>query len=97
MQVQYSNKKTKNALVLPYSMFILVLQTTKTTITMEAVMTQLILANLVFFLPMALVGFVLFGEVPVHSGMARRAMRVTGALVGALLCVAVLTLLPLIL
>jgi len=45
-------------------------------------MRQLVFANLMFFIPMAMAGFVLFGELPAHSVLVRGALRGAGLLAG---------------
>jgi hypothetical protein len=57
-------------------------------------MSNLIMNNLVFFIPMALVGFVMCGEVPVASRFVRTTLRTFGAVVGALMALLVLEALP---
>lgn len=57
-------------------------------------MPNLIMNNLMFFLPMALAGLLLCGEVPVASRMVRTSLRAVGAIFGALLALLVLEALP---
>lgn len=57
-------------------------------------MINLIMRNLIFFIPMALVGLILCGEVPVASKLARAALRTIGAICGALLALIILETLP---
>ncbi|WP_050465796.1 hypothetical protein [Herbaspirillum autotrophicum] len=57
-------------------------------------MSNLIENNLVFFLPMVLAGFLVFGEVPVASKFIRTLLRTFGAVGGALLALLVLEVLP---
>jgi hypothetical protein len=57
-------------------------------------MPNIILNNLVFFIPMTLAGLLLCGEVPVASRMVRTSLRAMGAVFGALLALLVLEALP---
>jgi hypothetical protein len=50
--------------------------------------------NLMFFIPMALAGLLLCGEVPVASRIVRTSLRAVGAVFGALLALLVLEALP---
>ena len=53
-------------------------------------MHDLIVKNLVFFVPLALCGLILFAEVPVKSRVAHRGLCTVGVVVGALLGVLLL-------
>jgi len=57
-------------------------------------MPNIITHNLVFFIPMALAGLLLCGEVPVASRAVRVTLRTVGALAGALMALLVLEALP---
>ncbi|MCW5300101.1 hypothetical protein [Herbaspirillum lusitanum] len=57
-------------------------------------MPNIVTNNLMFFLPMAFAGLVLFGEVPVASKFVRTVLRTIGALGGALIALLVLEVLP---
>lgn len=48
-------------------------------------MQHLIVTNLIFFVPMALCGLVLFSEVPVHSKVVHGGLCTVGLAAGALL------------
>jgi hypothetical protein len=58
------------------------------------VMPNIVTNNLMFFLPMAFAGLVLFGEVPVASKLLRTVLRAVGAVGGALMALLVLEVLP---
>ncbi|MGS0741581.1 hypothetical protein ACVBEF_07080 [Glaciimonas sp. GG7] len=53
-------------------------------------MRHLIVTNLLFFIPMALCGLVLFAEVPVHSKVAHGGLCTVGLVVGAMLAMLLL-------
>jgi len=57
-------------------------------------MSNIIMHNLIFFLPLTLAGFLLCGEVPVASKVLRVLLRGGGAVCGALLALLVLEVLP---
>ncbi|MBO9538184.1 hypothetical protein [Herbaspirillum sp.] len=57
-------------------------------------MPNIIMDNLVFFIPMTLAGLLLCGEVPVASKAVRTGCRAIGAVFGALLALLVLEALP---
>lgn len=57
-------------------------------------MPNIIMNNLVFFIPMTLAGLLLCGEVPVASRALRVSLRAVGAVVGALMALLVLEALP---
>ncbi|MBB5391148.1 MULTISPECIES: hypothetical protein [unclassified Herbaspirillum] len=57
-------------------------------------MPNIIMNNLVFFIPMTLAGLLLCGEVPVASRVIRNGCRAIGAVFGALLALLVLEALP---
>ena len=57
-------------------------------------MPNIIMNNLMFFIPMTLAGLLLCGEVPVGSRIVRTSLRAMGAAVGALLALLVLEALP---
>lgn len=46
-------------------------------------MQNLIVANFLFFIPMALFGLILFAEVPVHSKIAHGGLCTVGLIVGS--------------
>ncbi|AMP01526.1 putative membrane protein [Collimonas arenae] len=57
-------------------------------------MVNLIMHNLLFFVPMAIAGLVLCGEVPVASKVVRGSLRAIGAVCGALLALIILESIP---
>ncbi|MCA1324680.1 hypothetical protein [Herbaspirillum sp. alder98] len=57
-------------------------------------MPNIIMNNLVFFVPMTLAGLLLCGEVPVASRAIRMTLRTVGAVGGALMALLVLEALP---
>ncbi|PFH08914.1 hypothetical protein BCF11_1292 [Collimonas sp. PA-H2] len=57
-------------------------------------MIRLIMDNLLFFVPMAIAGIILCGEVPVASKLARGSLRAIGAVCGALLALIILEAIP---
>jgi len=57
-------------------------------------MPNLVMHNLMFFIPLAFAGFLLCGEVPVASKALRGVLRACGAICGALLALLVLEVLP---
>ncbi|AIY43401.1 hypothetical protein LT85_4243 [Collimonas arenae] len=57
-------------------------------------MVKLIMDNLLFFVPMAVAGLILCGEVPVASKWARRTLRGIGVVCGALLALIILEAIP---
>jgi len=57
-------------------------------------MPNIVTNNLIFFVPMVIAGFMLFGEVPVASKLLRSVLRTFGAVGGALLALLVLEVLP---
>jgi hypothetical protein len=57
-------------------------------------MIKLIMDNLLFFVPMAIAGVILCGEVPVASKFARGSLRTIGAVCGALLALIILEAIP---
>jgi hypothetical protein len=57
-------------------------------------MSNLIMDNLLFFVPMALAGLVVCGELPLESRLARGGLRAIGAIFGALLALIILEAIP---
>lgn len=57
-------------------------------------MPNIIMNNLMFFIPMTLAGLLLCGEAPVASRVMRTSLRAVGAVFGALLALLVLEALP---
>ena len=57
-------------------------------------MIKVIMDNLLFFVPMAFAGFILCGEVPVASRLARGSLRAVGAVCGAILALIILEAIP---
>ena len=57
-------------------------------------MVNLIMHNLIFFVPAALAGLILCGEVPVASKFAKGSLRAIGAICGALLALLILEAIP---
>lgn len=57
-------------------------------------MVNLIMHNLLFFVPAAFAGLILCGEVPVASKFARGSLRAIGAICGALLALVILEAIP---
>jgi hypothetical protein len=57
-------------------------------------MVNLVMNNLLFFIPAAIAGVVLCGEVPVASRFARGSLRAVGAVCGALLALIILEAIP---
>lgn len=55
-------------------------------------MQNFIVANFLFFIPMALFGLILFAEVPVHSKIAHGGLCTVGLVVGSVLAFIVLQL-----
>jgi hypothetical protein len=53
-------------------------------------MQDLIVKNLIFFVPMALFGLILFAEVPVRSKVAHGGLCTVGLVAGALLALLLL-------
>ncbi|MFJ2990185.1 hypothetical protein ACIPF8_20155 [Collimonas sp. NPDC087041] len=60
----------------------------------ETIVVHLIMQNLLFFVPMAIAGLILCGEVPVASRVARGGLRAIGAVCGALLALIILESIP---
>ncbi len=55
---------------------------------------NIIRTNLIFFIPMVLVGMVLLGEVPVASKLVHGGLEMVGAVVGAVLAIWLLIEIP---